>query len=117
MAGISLILMGLFKLGNVIKFVPYPVVIGFNLNSTTTGIETENLEQSAIIYGENNIIGISNAYNSTMMLYDVNGKILFNTTIKTYDYTLDVSTLTNGVYIIQLINTNGDIQTLKLIRR
>lgn len=94
-----------------------PVVIGFNLNSTTTGIETENSEQSAIIYGENNIIGISNAYNSTMMLYDVNGKILFNTTIETYDYTLDVSTLTNGVYIIQLIDTNGDIQTLKLIRR
>ena len=29
MAGILLILMGVFKLGNIIKFVPYPVVIGF----------------------------------------------------------------------------------------
>lgn len=29
MAGVILVFMGIFKLGNVIKFVPYPVVIGF----------------------------------------------------------------------------------------
>ncbi len=29
MAGILLVLMGVFKLGNVIKFVPYPVIVGF----------------------------------------------------------------------------------------
>lgn len=29
MAGIILILMGLFKLGNIIKFIPYPVTVGF----------------------------------------------------------------------------------------
>ncbi len=29
MAGILLVLMGIFKLGNVIKFVPYPVIVGF----------------------------------------------------------------------------------------
>ena len=29
MAGIMLILMGVFKLGNIIKFVPYPVIVGF----------------------------------------------------------------------------------------
>jgi SulP family sulfate permease len=33
MAGMLLILMGLFRLGNVIKFIPYPLIIGF-----TTGI-------------------------------------------------------------------------------
>ncbi|MFA5998570.1 MAG: SulP family inorganic anion transporter [Candidatus Babeliales bacterium] len=33
MAGIIMILMGLFKLGKVVKFIPYPVIVGF-----TTGI-------------------------------------------------------------------------------
>lgn len=29
MAGIMLVLMGVFRLGNIIKFVPYPVIVGF----------------------------------------------------------------------------------------
>jgi len=33
LAGIMLLLMGIFKLGNIIKFIPYPVTVGF-----TTGI-------------------------------------------------------------------------------
>jgi SulP family sulfate permease len=36
MAGILLILMGVFKLGNVIKFVPYPVIIGFTAGIAVT---------------------------------------------------------------------------------
>ena len=41
MAGILLILMGLFKLGNVIKFVPYPVVIGFTAGIAVTIFSTQ----------------------------------------------------------------------------
>ena len=41
MAGIILILMGLFKLGNVIKFVPYPVVIGFTAGIAVTIFTTQ----------------------------------------------------------------------------
>lgn len=29
LAGVMLVLMGLFKLGNIIKFIPYPIVVGF----------------------------------------------------------------------------------------
>jgi SulP family sulfate permease len=29
MAGVLLILLGIFKLGTVIKFIPYPIIIGF----------------------------------------------------------------------------------------
>ena len=36
MAGILLMLMGLFKLGSVIKFVPYPVVVGFTAGIALT---------------------------------------------------------------------------------
>ena len=41
MAGILLMLMGLFKLGNVIKFVPYPVVIGFTAGIAVTIFSTQ----------------------------------------------------------------------------
>ncbi len=41
MAGILLILMGLFKLGNVIKFVPYPVIIGFTAGIAITIFSTQ----------------------------------------------------------------------------
>lgn len=41
MAGILLILMGLFKMGNVIKFVPYPVIIGFTAGIAVTIFSTQ----------------------------------------------------------------------------
>ena len=41
MAGIVLILMGLFKLGNVIKFVPYPVIVGFTAGIAVTIFSTQ----------------------------------------------------------------------------
>ena len=41
MAGILLILMGVFKLGNVIKFVPYPVIVGFTAGIAVTIFSTQ----------------------------------------------------------------------------
>ena len=41
MAGVLLILMGLFKMGNVIKFVPYPVIIGFTAGIAVTIFSTQ----------------------------------------------------------------------------
>ena len=41
MAGIMLILMGLFRLGNIIKFVPYPVIIGFTAGIAVTIFTTQ----------------------------------------------------------------------------
>ncbi len=41
MAGALLVLMGLFKMGNVIKFVPYPVVIGFTAGIALTIFSTQ----------------------------------------------------------------------------
>ena len=41
MAGILLILMGLFKLGNIIKFVPYPVIVGFTAGIAITIFTTQ----------------------------------------------------------------------------
>lgn len=41
MAGIMLVLMGVFKLGNIIKFVPYPVIIGFTAGIAVTIFSTQ----------------------------------------------------------------------------
>jgi SulP family sulfate permease len=41
MAGIMLIIMGLFKLGNIIKFVPYPVIVGFTAGIALTIFSTQ----------------------------------------------------------------------------
>lgn len=41
MAGVLLILMGIFKLGNVIKFVPYPVIVGFTAGIALTIFSTQ----------------------------------------------------------------------------
>lgn len=41
MAGVMLVLMGVFKLGNIIKFVPYPVIIGFTAGIAITIFSTQ----------------------------------------------------------------------------
>ena len=41
MAGVLLVLMGVFKLGNIIKFVPYPVIVGFTAGIALTIFSTQ----------------------------------------------------------------------------
>ena len=41
MAGIMLVLMGVFRLGNIIKFVPYPVIVGFTGGIALTIFSTQ----------------------------------------------------------------------------
>ena len=41
MAGLILVLMGLFRLGTVIKFIPYPIVVGFTAGIALTIFSTQ----------------------------------------------------------------------------
>ena len=41
MAGIILVLMGLFKLGAIIKFMPYPIIVGFTAGIAVTIFSTQ----------------------------------------------------------------------------
>lgn len=41
MAGVILVLMGLFKLGTIIKFIPYPIVVGFTAGIALTIFSTQ----------------------------------------------------------------------------
>lgn len=49
MAGILLVLMGVFKLGAVIKFIPYPIIVGFTSGIAVTIFTT----QTADVFGLN----------------------------------------------------------------
>ena len=49
MAGILLVLMGVFKLGAVIKFIPYPIIVGFTSGIAVTIFTT----QIADVFGLN----------------------------------------------------------------
>jgi SulP family sulfate permease len=41
MAGIMLVLMGVFKLGSIIKFMPYPIIVGFTAGIAVTIFSTQ----------------------------------------------------------------------------
>ena len=41
MAGVMLVLMGIFKLGSVIKFMPYPIIVGFTGGIAITIFSTQ----------------------------------------------------------------------------
>ena len=51
MAGILLILLGVFKLGAIIKFIPYPIIVGFTSGIAVTIFTT----QIADIFGLNSV--------------------------------------------------------------
>lgn len=50
-AGIILVLMGVLKLGTVIKFIPYPIVVGFTSGIAITIFTTTNERLIWIDYG------------------------------------------------------------------
>lgn len=57
MAGVLLILIGVFKLGTVIKFIPYPVVIGFTSGIAVTIFTTQMADVFGLNFGGETVPG------------------------------------------------------------
>lgn len=57
MAGIILILLGIFKLGTVIKFIPYPIVVGFTSGIAVTIFTTQIADIFGLSFGGEKIPG------------------------------------------------------------
>ena len=51
MAGIMLVLMGVFKLGTIIRFIPYPIVVGFTSGIALTIFTTQIKDLFRINHG------------------------------------------------------------------
>ena len=57
MAGVILILLGVFKLGAVIKFIPYPIIVGFTSGIAVTIFTTQIADVFGLTFGEEKIPG------------------------------------------------------------
>ena len=52
MAGVLLVLLGVFKLGAVIKFIPYPIIVGFTSGIAVTIFTTQIADIFGLSFGE-----------------------------------------------------------------
>ena len=57
MAGVILILLGVFKLGTVIKFIPYPIIIGFTSGIAVTIFTTQIADIFGLTFGDDKVPG------------------------------------------------------------
>src|SRR5574344_1070892 len=57
MAGIILILLGVFKLGAVIKFIPYPIIVGFTSGIAVTIFTTQIADVFGLNFGGEKVPG------------------------------------------------------------
>ena len=57
MAGVLLILLGVFKLGTVIKFIPYPIIIGFTSGIAVTIFTTQIADVFGLQFGNEKVPG------------------------------------------------------------
>lgn len=57
MAGVLLILLGVFKLGAVIKFIPYPIIVGFTSGIAVTIFTTQIADIFGLNFGEEKVPG------------------------------------------------------------
>ncbi len=57
MAGVMLILMGVFKLGAVIKFIPYPIIVGFTSGIAVTIFTTQIADVFGLTFGDAKLPG------------------------------------------------------------
>lgn len=57
MAGVLLILLGVFKLGTVIKFIPYPIIVGFTSGIAVTIFTTQIADIFGLKFGDEKVPG------------------------------------------------------------
>lgn len=57
MAGVLLIILGVFKLGTIIKFIPYPIVVGFTSGIAVTIFTTQIADIFGLQFGDEKVPG------------------------------------------------------------
>lgn len=56
-AGVILLIMGLFKLGTIIKFIPYPIIVGFTSGIAVTIFTTQIADVFGLSFGDDKLPG------------------------------------------------------------
>ncbi len=91
-----------------------PIIVDINLQYNPNGIGNITTPET-IIHFSNNTIGIANATNQQMSVYNIHGQLLQATTVDSPDYTF-VADFPAGLYIVTLYNNEThSLTTHKLI--
>lgn len=82
-------------------------------------LEFDQIEQKYMIYpnpteGKVTIDGL--AGNETLMVHGMSGQVLVQENIQNTKYTVDLSNLSAGVYLIQIINIDGTIHYERIVK-
>ena len=86
--------------------------------STVLGISEQIVNNNSIIFYPNpakDFINLILKDESLITIYNSVGQIVFTKKMNSNDFIIDISNLTNGVYIIKL-NENGNSKTAKFIK-
>lgn len=80
----------------------------------TDGIESVNAEGINVYPNPaNNVINVANAENAQVSVFDVNGRMMFNTESAAANQTIDATNFANGLYIVRIVE-NGNVTTKKV---
>ena len=90
-----------------------PVVVGLKLN-VSTSIESVDMDDCRIVYGDDGVIGIAAAEGCDMEIYTLVGQRVYAEKIMSNDYTVSTSEigLNDGIYIVRL--SDGGVLKLRI---
>lgn len=58
-----------------------------------------------------------NASTWMVKIVDMNGRIIRNSKVEGYNFTLNISELTTGIYTLQFVSNNGEMQNVKVVKK
>ena len=88
-----------------------------NFDGTVAGVETNNKNQLSIFPNPTNgELNIRVNQNSTVSLYDMNGRLIKSTYLNSSLLNWDISEFKNGIYLLT-IESNGNITSQKVIKK
>lgn len=99
-------------------------VLRLSKKSSNSTLDQFMFDNDLIVFSTEDFINIksinSTHYNSNISVYDITGKLLMqenNAMIETTSPNkIDISNLSNGVYIVSIVNVSGNVKTQKIIK-
>jgi hypothetical protein len=96
------------------------VIVTYRYDPALSADEINQLQTSGVIVKstviENELI-LDVLKSTTMYIYDLNGKLVYNSNLNYGIQTIDVSDLSSGVYVINFTNIEGDTTSKKVIKK
>lgn len=96
------------------------IMVTYRYNPNLTTDEVNQLETSGVIVKSNlidNELVLDVLKSTTMSIYDLNGKVVYNSELNYGIQTIDFSSISSGVYVINFTNAEGNSSSKKIIKK